>query len=88
MLGKNPTGSPIIERIAAAALGVTEPSIRAWRNGRYIPDWGSRRIIEAWTGGMVKAEWWCDDAEVERFRQAEKIKPYGTDTTKSRKGKR
>ncbi len=79
LAGDNPTGRPIVGRVAAAAIKVTEPTIGHWRNGTYSPDPGSRCVIEAWTDGKVKVEWWETEAEKARIKYANTLAPYGQD---------
>lgn len=78
-MGDNPTGHPVPIRIAAAAIGVTERTIDRWRDGTYSPDPGSRCVIEAWTGGQVKVEWWETREEKRRIEYANRVIPYGTE---------
>jgi hypothetical protein len=79
MNGDNATGEPILGRVAAAALGVTEPTIGHWRSGNYSPDYYTRWVIQAWTGDKLKADWWETDADKRRIQYANKLKPYGTE---------
>lgn len=67
---------------AARALGVKQPSIFAWLNGLYRPQFPQRKAIEALTG--IPAQEW--DSEEERQKQQETLhrieamgEPTGTD---------
>lgn len=84
ILGDNPTGRGIPIDVVAAALGVTPRTIDRWRDGTYSPDGGSRCVIEAWTGGRVRVEWWETRAEKARIAYANNLTPYGVEPKKKR----
>ncbi len=84
IMGDNPTGNPVPIRVVAAAIGVTDRTIDRWCEGAYSPDQGSRCVIEGWTDGRVKVEWWETEEEKRRIRQANEITPYGTEPRKKR----
>jgi hypothetical protein len=78
IMGANPTGRAIPIRIAALAINVSERTIDRWIDGSYSPDPGSRCVIESWTGGDVKLEWWETEEEKARIEYANALLPYGT----------
>lgn len=65
--------SGISHKRAAAAVDATHPALFAWLRGTAKPDAYRRALIEAWTGGAVRASAWLSEAERVYLR---KIRPF------------
>ena len=75
LCGDNPTKAKITIDAAGTALGVTDPTIIAWRRGDAKPNPILRGAIERWTSGRVKAEDWADAEERAAIRRADAVEP-------------
>lgn len=73
--GDNPTKAKITLDTACTVLGVTDPTIIAWRRGDAKPSAILRGAIERWTSGRVKAEDWADAEERAAIRRADAVEP-------------
>lgn len=73
--GANPTGARITIDTARRALGVSDPTILAWRDGEAKPSPILRDAIERWTSGAVKAADWVDDEERKAIERAASVEP-------------
>lgn len=86
--GKNPLGTPIPQKIVAAALRCSEATVSRYLDGTMVPSWPQRWVIQSWTGDYVEARDWCSPEEREQVDYAHSIEPYGTEPKRAKKGKR
>jgi len=79
LAGQNPTKNKITIDAARRALGVSDPTILAWRDGGAKPSRTLRDAIERWTSGAVKAADWSDDEERKAIERAASVTPVAAE---------
>lgn len=66
----------ISDGTAAAALGVSRPTIIAWRKATAKPVQVHRTKIKVWTGGAIVEDDWATPEELELRRSVTAVEPF------------
>ncbi len=62
---------------AARELGVSHPSVLAWKRGSARPKAHQRTAIKVWTGGRVTESMWLTEQELRQLADATPFKEAG-----------